>query len=131
MSTTASTDLSSAIDGCRPEDVTPINLAAESLESTAPSYLLDLKRELADEGLVPARLTIESTFDDECPLRVQETADRVRGYVRAASFLGAGTVTVECKAVADEQLVRPALAACAERAQREGLQFDVHGPIEL
>ncbi|WP_290811628.1 hypothetical protein [Halovivax sp.] len=130
MSTTPSTDVTRAIERCRPEDVSPVALDAELLESTAPEYLRDLKRELNREGLFPARVTVTACFDEDCSLDTQQEADRIRGYVRAASFLGAGAVTVECDAVANPDKVRPALSACAERARREGLEFDVDGPID-
>lgn len=131
MSATTRSDVRTAIDGCQSVDVTPIVLEAESLESTAPAYLRDLKRTLSEEGLQPARLTTRACFDSASSITVQEEVDRLRGYVRAASFLGAGTITVEFDSVADTNAVRSALAACAERAEREGLQFDCDGPIDL
>ena len=131
MSATPSPNVTRAIERCRPEDVTPVELDAELLQSTSPEYLRDLKRELNREGFFPARLTVTACFEDDCSLDTQAEADRIRGYVRAASFLGAGAVTVDCDAVADPEKVRPALTACAERADREGLRFDLQGPIEL
>lgn len=131
MSTTSPPNVDRTIERCRPEDVTPVRLEATALESTAPEYLRDLKCELNREGLFPARLTVTARFDEDCSLRTQEEADRIREYVRAASFLGAGAVTVECDAVCDVEKVRPALAACAERAAREGLTFDLDAPITL
>ncbi|MDF9746675.1 hypothetical protein [Natrinema salsiterrestre] len=129
MSTTTSHQ--SAIDRCRPADATPVALEAAALESTAPAYLRDFKRDLTEEGLVPAELTISACFEEDCSLATQEEIDRIRGYVRAGSFLGVGTVTVTVDTVADPQKVRPALAACAERADREGLAFDLEGPIAV
>ncbi|SEQ25104.1 hypothetical protein [Natrinema salaciae] len=120
-----------AIDRCQPADATPVSLEAAALESTAPTYLRDLKSELTTEGLVPAELTVEACFDEDCSLATQEEIDRIRGYVRAGSFLGVGAVTVTVAAVTDPEKVRPALAACAERADREGLAFDVEGPIAV
>ena len=131
MSTTPSLDVDRTIERCRPADVTPVALEAAALESTAPEYLRDLKRELNSEGLFPARVTVRACFDEDCSLRTQKEADRIRGYVRAASFLGAGAVTVDCETVADAEKVRPALVACAERAEREGLTFDLDAPISL
>jgi len=55
----------------------------------------------------------------------------VREYVRAASFLGANTVTVSFDGVADASKVQPALAATAERAERDGVSLDVDGPLSL
>lgn len=131
MSATTRPDVRTAVEGCRPEDVTPVALDAEALESTAPEYLRDFKRELAAEGLVPARVTVEACFDDDCSFSTQNEIDRVRGYVRAAAFLGASTVTVAADTVSEPGTVRPALAACAERAERDGLQFEFDGPIDL
>lgn len=131
MSATTRLDVSTAVDGCRSVDVTPIVLEAESLESTAPDYLRDLKRTLSEEGLQPARLTVRACFDTACSISTQDEVNRLREYVRAASFLGAGTISVDFDTVADTETVRPALAACAERAEREGLQFDCDGPITL
>lgn len=131
MSAASTVSDSTTIERCRPEDVTPVEIPAESLESTAPDYLRELKRELAVDGLIPARVTFEASFDERCPLSTQEEVNRIRGFVRAASFLGAGTVTIDCETVADPRTVRPALAACKERAHREGLQFELNAPIEL
>ncbi|WP_226041516.1 hypothetical protein [Natrinema sp. DC36] len=127
MSTTSSPE--SAIDRCQPADATPVALEATALESTAPEYLRDLKRELTADGLVPAELTVAACFDEDCSLATQDEVDRIRGYVRAGSFLGVGTVTVTVDDIADPAKVRPALAACAERADREGLAFELEGPI--
>lgn len=131
MSASTRPDVTTAIEGCRPEDVTPVALDAETLESTAPEYLKDFKRQLAAEGLLPARVTVTACFDTDCSFSTQEKIDRIRGYVRAAAFLGASTITVEAESVSEVETVRPALAACAERAEREGLQFELDGPIDL
>ncbi|WP_408958688.1 hypothetical protein [Natrinema sp. 74] len=129
MSTMSSPE--SAIQRCQPADATPVCLEAAALESTAPGYLRELKAELTAEELVPAELTVNACFDDDCSLATQEEVDRIRGYVRAAAFLGVGTVTVTVDDVADPEPVRPALSACAERADREGLAFDLEGPIDV
>ena len=131
MSTTRSPQIANAVAGCRPEDATPVRIDAESLDSITPDYLRTLKDEFTTEGLVPARLTVETCFDADCPFDTQDEIDRVRDYVRAAAFLGAGTVTVSFDTVADERTVRPALAACAERAYREGVTLDLDGPLSL
>ena len=131
MSTTPSLDVDQTIERCRPAEVTPVVLEADVLESTAPEYLRDLKRELNRERLYPAEVSVQACFDEDCSLATQEEADRIRGFVRAASFLGAGAVTVECEGVANPAKVRPALAACGERAEREGLSFDLDAPISL
>ena len=119
------------IDRCRPEEATPVRLRGSDLDSTAPEYLRELKYELAAESLVPARLTVSACFGEDCSLSTQREVDRVREHVRAAAFLGAGTLTVEVEEIADETKVRPALEACAERARREGVSLDVDGPIAL
>lgn len=126
-----STTRSPVIEGCRPENATPVCIDASALESIATSRLQELKTELAAEDLVPARLAVEACFDKECTFSTQEEIQRLREHVRAASFLGAGTVTVSFDAVADEEKVRPALAACAERARREGITLEVDGPLSL
>ncbi|QCC60798.1 hypothetical protein NP511_02340 [Natrinema thermotolerans] len=120
-----------AVERCQPADATPVSLKAATLESTAPEYLRDLKATLTAEGMVPAELIVEACFDADCSLATQEEVDRIRGYVRAGSFLGVGTVTVSVGDVADPEKVRPALAACAERADREGLAFDLEGSLSL
>ncbi|WP_049923277.1 hypothetical protein [Halopiger djelfimassiliensis] len=131
MSTTPSSDRTPTIEHCQPADETPVILDAAALESTAPEYLRDLRREFAEEGLAPTGLTVEACFDADCSLATQEEVDRIRSYVRAGSFLGVGSITVTVDDVADPEKVRPALAACAERAEREGLVLDLEGPITL
>ncbi|MFC6953608.1 hypothetical protein [Halorubellus litoreus] len=131
MSATPSPNVERTIERCRPEDVTPVQVDADTLESTAPEYLRDLKRELATEGYSPSTLAVRARFEDDCSLATQEEADRIRGHVRAAAFLGAASVRVTCESVPDAEKVRPALAACAERARREGLAFELDAPITL
>ncbi|WP_132058389.1 hypothetical protein [Halorussus amylolyticus] len=131
MSATRSADVRTAIDRCRVEDATPVSLDAESITSTAPDHLRELKQELVADDLVPARVVVDACFGEDCSFATQDEADRVREYVRAAAFLGANTVTVEFGSVGDESKVRPALAAVAERARREGVALDVAGPITL
>lgn len=131
MSTTSPPPFADTIERCRPADVTPVRLDATDLESTAPEYLRDLKRELTRNGLFPAGLTVESTFSEDCSLATQEEIDRIRGYVRAGAFLGVGAVTVECGDVANPAKVEPALEACAERAAREGISLELDAPISL
>ncbi|WP_436343605.1 hypothetical protein [Natronorubrum sp. FCH18a] len=131
MNTSPPAELEPTIDRCRPADVTPVTLEAPTLESTAPDYLRELKRELTDEGLLPADLVVDACFDEDCSLATQEEIDRVRSYVRAGAFLGVGTVTLEIDDIADPEKVRPALAACAERAEREGIALELDGAITL
>ncbi|MFC3959878.1 sugar phosphate isomerase/epimerase [Halovivax cerinus] len=131
MSTTSRTDVSSTLESCRSADVTPVVLEAESLESTAPTYLATLKRTFAEEGFQPATVTVTARFDSTCSIDTQSEIDRIRGYVRAASFLGASTVSVTTESVEDVDTVEPALEACAERANREGVRFEVDGPVTI
>lgn len=120
-----------AVEPCRSEETTPVRLDGDALESTATDYLRDLKADLAGERLVPARLTVRACFDEDCSLSTQEEAERIREHIRAASFLGAGTLTVSFENVASESKVRPALAACAERARRDGVTLEFDGPLAL
>jgi len=120
-----------AIDHATPADRTPVTLHADALESTAPEYLRDLKFELANEDYLPAELVVDADFPEDSSLSTQAEADRLRTYVRAAAFLGVGTLRVDVASVADETKVRPALDACAERARRDGVRFTVDGPISL
>lgn len=131
MSATPTPNVERTIERCRTEDVTPIRIDADTLESTAPEYLRDLKRELAGEGYAPSTVVVHARFEDDCSLATQEEADRIRSHVRAASFLGASGVTVTTDDVPDPTKVRPALSACAERARREGLAFELDAPITL
>ncbi|MFC4987594.1 MULTISPECIES: hypothetical protein [Saliphagus] len=127
MSVHPAPDVEAPIDRCRPADVTPVRLEADALESTAPDYLRELKGEFAGEGLSPAELAVEARFEADCSLRTQSEADRLRELVRAGTFLGVDRVTVSCDSVANPEKVRPALEACAERADREGIAFEVDG----
>jgi len=122
-----STSVEHAVAACRPTEIEPVELSAESLESTAPEYLRELKRELSAEGRQPAELTVEGCFEEDCSLATQAEADRLREFVRAASFLGAGTLTVVVDEVSDAEKVRPALSALKERAHREGVTLTVEG----
>lgn len=131
MSTTHSPNVERAVSACRPADVTSVSLDATALESTAQPYLRDLKAELADEGYQPARLTVGARFDEDCSLATQTEVDHLREYVHAAAFLGAGRLAVNVDTVADPEKVRPALAALAERADREGVRLTLTGDADL
>ncbi|MGM0447682.1 MAG: hypothetical protein ACQERM_05435 [Methanobacteriota archaeon] len=122
MSTTSSPGIERTLRGCRPADVDPVVIDAADLDSTAPDHLRDLKRGLAARGYQPAALAAKATFDAASTLERQREADRLRGLVRAASFLGAGRVEVSVDGEASEG-ARTALAALAERADREGVEF--------
>lgn len=127
MSTTRSRGVERALAACRTADVEPVELDAESLESTAPEYLRDLKAELAAEGYQPATVAAAADFDEDCSLATQREADRLRDVVRAASFLGAGSVELSVETVCDDEKVAPALSALSERARREGVTLSVIG----
>lgn len=127
MSTTHGSDVERAVAACRPTDVTPVEIDGEALDSTAPEYLRDLKGRLAAEGRQPATLAVEARFSEDCSFATQSEADRLREFVRAAAFLGAGRVAVSVADVADPEKVRPALAALDERAEREGVTLSIDG----
>lgn len=131
MSASPSPDLERAIEHCQPTDVTPVTVDEAALESTAPEYLRDLKGELTDEGLFAAALSLTVSFDEDCSLHAQDTAERVREFVRAAAFLGAGRVVVDVDHVENPAKARPALEACRERARREGVDLEVDGAVTL
>ncbi|MFB6112269.1 MAG: hypothetical protein ABEJ35_07025 [Halobacteriaceae archaeon] len=120
-----------AIDHAEPAETTPISLHAEALETTAPEYLRDLKFELSQEGYLPAEVVVGVSFDEDCSFAVQSEADRLRDYVRAAAFVGAGTLRVRVDNVAAPGKVAPALEACRERAEREGVRLEVEDAPRL
>ncbi|WP_418282256.1 hypothetical protein [Halorubrum sp. DTA98] len=131
MSTTESTGIEAAIDGCRPADVEPIVVNGDDLESTAPGHLRDLKSELSARGYHPATLAIDACFAEDCTLATQAEADRLRGFVRAAAFLGVGRFELRVDEVAEPATVEPALVALAERASREGVELVCVGDAEF
>jgi hypothetical protein len=131
MSTTATSRVERAVAASEPADVESVELTAESLDSTAPEYLRDLKAELAAEGYHPATLRVEACFSDDCSIATQAEADRIRELVRTASFLGAARLTVDVTEVSDETAVETALAALSERADREGVALTVDGPVAV
>lgn len=127
MSTTEPSDVERTLDGCRPADIDPIVIDGDDLESTAPDHLRDVKAGLSDRGYQPATLAVDACFAKDCTLATQEEADRLRGFVRAAAFLGAGRVELTVDEVAEPEKVEPALAALAERASREGVTLTLVG----
>jgi len=129
MSTLESSSVEAALAAGRPADLTPVILEASRLESTAPSHLRDLKAGLAEEGYLPAELTVEARFDDDDPLAVQSESERLREYVRAAAFLGVGRVAVDVAECCRPDDAESALAALGERARREGVAFELRGSI--
>ncbi|KAB1196305.1 MULTISPECIES: hypothetical protein [Haloferax] len=130
MSTLESSPVETAIESCRTTDLTPIVLEASSLESTAPEHLRGLKGGLADAGYLPAELVAEADFCEDDPLAVQSESDRLREYVRAASFLGVGRITVDVVECCRPDDVESTLAALEERAHREGVAFEARGRID-
>ena len=122
-----STSVDQAVAACRPAEVEPVELSAAALETTAPEYLREVKHALAGDGYQPAHLTVEGCFSADCSLATQKEADRLRDFVRAASFLSAGSLTVTVDEVGDAEKVRPALSALEERARREGVTLTVEG----
>ncbi|QLG27485.1 hypothetical protein HUG10_07930 [Halorarum halophilum] len=131
MSTSVKPSVERAVAASEPADVEPVALDAEALDSTAPEYLRDLKADLSEAGYLPAGLRVEACFSENCSIETQAEADRLRGLVRAASFLGVGRVSVRADDVAEPTKVEPALAALAERAEREGVTLTVEGPVTL
>ncbi|GAB3422679.1 hypothetical protein GCM10027435_27630 [Haloparvum alkalitolerans] len=131
MSTTESAGVDAPISGCRPADVEPVVVDGSDLESTAPEYLRDLKSALSAENYQPATLSVDACFAEDCSLATQEEADRLRGYVRAAAFLGAGRIELAVDEVAEPAKVEPALAALAERADREGVTLTLTGEADV
>lgn len=121
----------SRVDAEPVEDLTPVALPAASVDSTAPEHLRELKRDLAAAGQVPAVVTATCCFDSDCSLATEAKADRLREYVRAAAMLGASRLEVTVEDVADRAATETALAACAERARREGVRLAVDGPVDL
>ncbi|WP_435097994.1 hypothetical protein [Halorubrum sp. N11] len=123
MSTTQSDGFEAALRGCRPAEIDPIVVDAADLESTAPEHLRDLKAEFSARGYQPATLSVSARFDGGDTLATQREADRLREFVRAASFLGAGRIEVRLDDVIDQDAAEPALSALAERARREGVEL--------
>ena len=123
MSTTQSGGIEATLQGCRPAEIEPIVIDADDLESTAPEHLRDLKAELASRGYQPATLSVGARFDADDTLETQREADRIREFVRAAAFLGAGRIEVSLDEIADPSVTEPALSALAERARREGVEL--------
>jgi hypothetical protein len=123
----STTSRSAAIDGCRPTDSTPVAVDADTIADASRDDLRALADDLASEGYVPAEVTADACFDEDCSLATQAEADRLRDVVAAAAFLGANRLTVTVQAAASPEKVRPALSAVAERARRDGVTVDVEG----
>lgn len=131
MSTRTPTDDADPIEGCRPADVTPVRLDGDRLESTDQAALDEVREALSRNDFTPTSLSVTAQFPNDCSLSVQREADRIREYVRAAAYLNVDTVTVTCRSVTAPEKVKPALAACVERATRDGLRLEVDGPVAV
>lgn len=123
----STTPASGTVEGCRPTDQTPVAVDATTIADAARDDLRRLADDLAAEGYVPAEVTADARFDEDCSLATQREADRLRDVVDAAAFLGANRLTVAVDGVAAPEKVRPALSAVAERARRDGVTLDVRG----
>lgn len=123
MSSTEPRGIDATIDGCRPAEIEPIVVDAADIESTAPGYLRELRSGLSARGYQPAVLVVDACFADDRLLATGEEADRLRGFVRAAAFLGVGRIEVRLNEVEDPDAVDTTLSALAERARREGVEL--------
>lgn len=123
MSTTRADGIDAPLGGCRPAEVDPIVIDAADLDSTAPKHLREVKAALSARGYQPAALFVVAQFEAGGALATQPEADRVRGFVRAASFLGAGRLELRLDDSAESDAVDAALSALAERARREGVEL--------
>ena len=133
MSTSTGTDpaVERAVAASEPANVDPVVVDAATLESTAPGYLRGFRADLDAAGYLPAGLRAEACFAEDCSIETQAEADRLRGLVRVAAFLGATRMRIVASEVADPAKVEPALAALAERAEREGVRLTVSGPVDV
>ncbi|MFB6185868.1 MAG: hypothetical protein ABEI86_03250, partial [Halobacteriaceae archaeon] len=96
-----------------------------SLPSTAKSDLESVKADLEEQNYVPVSLECEVSFSEDCSLKTQETADRIRDFIQAGKYLGVNRVTVSITHIENTDKVKPALQACKERAQREGISLHI------
>jgi hypothetical protein len=123
----SATQATGTVEGCHPTDQTPVAVDADTIADAAREDLRRLADDLASGGYVPAEVTTEACFGEDCSLATQREADRLRDLVDAAAFLGANRLTVDVCDVTAPEKARPALAAVAERARRDGVAVDVHG----
>lgn len=123
----SATSRSDPVDGCHPTNQTPVAVDATTIADSSRQEIRTLADTLSDEGYVPAEVTAETEFCEDCSLDTQREANRLRDLVNAASFLGANRLSVTVEHVEAPEKARPALSAVAERANREGLAFDVEG----
>lgn len=123
----SATSRSDTVEDCNPINQTPVAVDATAITNSSHEELRTLADDLAEAGYVPAEVTAEAEFGEDCSLDTQREANRLRDVVSAASFLGANRLTVTVEQVESPAKARPALSAVAERANREGLAFDVEG----
>lgn len=122
---------SELIHQCRPTDVTAVEISGTDLETTAPSYLRELKAQFIAHDRQPSRIVVSATFDTACSIETQHEVDRLRDYVRTASVLGAGQLVVEIDDVEAPDRVEPALAALSEQAERNGIALSITGTDDV
>ena len=127
MSTTPHSGARTAVEGCHPTDSTPVSVDADTIADATREDLRAVSRELANEGYVPAEVAATARFSEDCSFATQREADRLRDLVNATAFLGANRLAVSVEDVASPEKARPALSALRERADREGVTFDVEG----
>jgi hypothetical protein len=123
----SATSRSNDIEGCHPTNQTPVAVDATTIAEASREEIRTLANDLSEEGYVPAAVAATAEFAEDCSLATQREANRLRDLVSAASFLGANRLTVDVEQVESPEKARPALSAVAERANREGLAFEVEG----
>lgn len=129
MSNGSSLESAGSVCDCHDLGGTPVRITAESLRSVEPSYLRAVSDRLLADDRYPAELYIDTRFDSDRPLDTQSECERIRSYLKAGKDLGVNAVTVSCQGETDEDAVRSALRACAERAERDGLVFNIEGSV--
>lgn len=132
MSTTP--DVGDVVAACEPVDVSPVELSAADLRTTAPPHLREVKVALTAAGRHPTALVADADFSGsdaaECRVTAVETSpagdefDRLRELVEAASFLGAGTLRLSLHGSVSPE-VEQGLRALKERANRAGVTLRV------
>lgn len=110
MSTTGSSVADRVESASEPDDITAIRVPATVLDSTAPSYLRDLKADLAADGYHPSTLVV--TSEDEV-----DGQDDLRTLVRTAALLGVGRLEMCVEEGQDYELTAPLV----ELAASEGI----------
>lgn len=127
MSTEQISEFGSVVTPCRSRTVTPVAIDGNELETTDPDRLREFKTTLAEDGYQPTTLSVTARFETDCSLGTQAEIDRLRGYVRAAAFLGVSTLEIDVDRVESPKKVQSGLSALAERARREGVSLTLAG----